>query len=228
MQCHTRRMTGTLPSGSWITATWRTCFACSKKSMVRMSTHIAFQRKARRALCALFQQALNPQYCACAAARERVVGWYSTGPRLREADLDITSLMSDYCETPLLVICEVQVIFLHHHLHTCTGSERPGQSSDPCCPGAAQGDGAAHHSVLCNRRHQRGAGPDSLWSLGAYSVAIPALQSLQVKCCRLSRHAFAPPAGRHSEEPEGVCEHPHERRSHRGGGDWCVANTLPL
>ncbi|CAL8469453.1 g8994 [Coccomyxa elongata] len=41
-------------------------------------------------------------------ARERVVGWYSTGPRLREADLDITELMTNYCDTPLLVICEVQ------------------------------------------------------------------------------------------------------------------------
>ena len=36
------------------------------------------------------------------------MGWYSTGPRLREADLDITDLMANYCETPLLVICEVQ------------------------------------------------------------------------------------------------------------------------
>ena len=42
------------------------------------------------------------------AAREHIVGWYSTGPRLREADLDITDLMANYCETPLLVICEVQ------------------------------------------------------------------------------------------------------------------------
>ena len=36
------------------------------------------------------------------------MGWYSTGPRLREADLDITDLMANYCKTPLLVICEVQ------------------------------------------------------------------------------------------------------------------------
>lgn len=38
-----------------------------------------------------------------------MVGWYSTGPRLREADLDITALLGNYCDTPLLVICEVQV-----------------------------------------------------------------------------------------------------------------------
>ena len=43
------------------------------------------------------------------AAREKVIGWYSTGPRLREADLDINELMSNYVDTPLLVICEVQV-----------------------------------------------------------------------------------------------------------------------
>ena len=42
------------------------------------------------------------------AARERVVGWYSTGPRLREADLDINDLVCNYCDNPLLVICEVQ------------------------------------------------------------------------------------------------------------------------
>ena len=38
-----------------------------------------------------------------------MVGWYSTGQRLREADIDITDLLSNYCDTPLLVICEVQV-----------------------------------------------------------------------------------------------------------------------
>lgn len=41
-------------------------------------------------------------------ARERVVGWYHTGPRLREADIDINQLMARYCDNPLLLICEVQ------------------------------------------------------------------------------------------------------------------------
>lgn len=41
-------------------------------------------------------------------AREKVVGWYSTGPRLREADVDINQLVANYCETPVLVICEVE------------------------------------------------------------------------------------------------------------------------
>ena len=37
------------------------------------------------------------------------MGWYSTGPRLREADLQITDLMTEYVDNPILVICEVQV-----------------------------------------------------------------------------------------------------------------------
>jgi hypothetical protein len=43
------------------------------------------------------------------AAREHVIGWYSTGPRLREADLSIHQLMTNYCSNPVLVICEVEV-----------------------------------------------------------------------------------------------------------------------
>ena len=38
-----------------------------------------------------------------------MVGWYHTGPRIREADLDISALMASYCENPLLVITEVEV-----------------------------------------------------------------------------------------------------------------------
>ncbi|KAG2487285.1 hypothetical protein HYH03_014126 [Edaphochlamys debaryana] len=41
-------------------------------------------------------------------AREKIVGWYSTGPKLREADLDINELIRQFCDNPVLVICEVQ------------------------------------------------------------------------------------------------------------------------
>ncbi|EFJ43408.1 26S proteasome regulatory complex [Volvox carteri f. nagariensis] len=41
-------------------------------------------------------------------AREKIVGWYSTGPKLREADLDINELIRQFCDHPVLVICEVQ------------------------------------------------------------------------------------------------------------------------
>mmetsp|Transcript_15368 Transcript_15368/g.33212 ORF Transcript_15368/g.33212 Transcript_15368/m.33212 type:complete len:316 (-) Transcript_15368:273-1220(-) len=41
-------------------------------------------------------------------AKEVVVGWYSTGPKLREADLHIHDLISNYNPNPVLVIVDVQ------------------------------------------------------------------------------------------------------------------------
>eukprot|EP00889_Picochlorum_renovo_P008413 jgi/Picre1/35443/NNA_002905.t1 len=45
-------------------------------------------------------------------AREKIIGWYHTGPRLRESDMDIHTLVSEYCESlgnqAVLVICEVK------------------------------------------------------------------------------------------------------------------------
>lgn len=44
-------------------------------------------------------------------AKEVVVGWYSTGPKLREADLGIHELVAGYASvpSPCLVIVDVQV-----------------------------------------------------------------------------------------------------------------------
>lgn len=41
-------------------------------------------------------------------AKEHVVGWYSTGPKLRENDLDVHALFHDYVQNPVLVIIDVQ------------------------------------------------------------------------------------------------------------------------
>ncbi|MCO5547598.1 hypothetical protein L7F22_001049 [Adiantum nelumboides] len=41
-------------------------------------------------------------------AKEHVVGWYSTGPKLRENDLNIHELFRDYLPNPVLVIIDVQ------------------------------------------------------------------------------------------------------------------------
>ncbi|CAK9277151.1 unnamed protein product [Sphagnum jensenii] len=41
-------------------------------------------------------------------AKEHVVGWYSTGPKLRANDLDIHELFRDYASNPVLVIIDVQ------------------------------------------------------------------------------------------------------------------------
>ncbi|AQK46924.1 26S proteasome non-ATPase regulatory subunit 7 homolog A [Zea mays] len=41
-------------------------------------------------------------------AKEHVVGWYSTGPKLRENDLDVHALFNSYVPNPVLVIIDVQ------------------------------------------------------------------------------------------------------------------------
>lgn len=41
-------------------------------------------------------------------AKEVVVGWYSTGPKLRGGDLNIHELVSNYCANPVLVIVDVE------------------------------------------------------------------------------------------------------------------------
>lgn len=41
-------------------------------------------------------------------ARENVVGWYSTGPKIRPADLEINELFRKYTPNPVYVIIDVQ------------------------------------------------------------------------------------------------------------------------
>ncbi|GAQ81772.1 26S proteasome subunit RPN8 [Klebsormidium nitens] len=41
-------------------------------------------------------------------AKEHVVGWYSTGPKIKENDLEINELFRKYAANPLLVIIDVQ------------------------------------------------------------------------------------------------------------------------
>ncbi|KAI9917179.1 hypothetical protein PsorP6_013035 [Peronosclerospora sorghi] len=41
-------------------------------------------------------------------AKERIVGFYSSGPKIRKADLDIDDLFRRYCQNPVLVICDVR------------------------------------------------------------------------------------------------------------------------
>jgi len=40
-------------------------------------------------------------------AKEKVVGWYSTGPKIRPADLEINELIRKYTAEPLLIIIDV-------------------------------------------------------------------------------------------------------------------------
>lgn len=41
-------------------------------------------------------------------AREKLMGWYHTGPKLRASDLEINELFKRYTPNPLLVIIDVQ------------------------------------------------------------------------------------------------------------------------
>ncbi|KAK3061725.1 proteasome regulatory particle subunit [Coniosporium uncinatum] len=41
-------------------------------------------------------------------AREKLIGWYHSGPKLRASDLEINELFKRYCPNPLLVIVDVQ------------------------------------------------------------------------------------------------------------------------
>ncbi len=41
-------------------------------------------------------------------AREKLIGWYHSGPKLRASDLEINELFKRYTPNPLLVIVDVQ------------------------------------------------------------------------------------------------------------------------
>eukprot|EP00899_Mesostigma_viride_P002076 jgi/Mesvir1/1186/Mv17680-RA.1 len=45
--------------------------------------------------------------CKKINAKEVVVGWYSTGPKIRETDLEINEVFRNYCTTPILVVIDV-------------------------------------------------------------------------------------------------------------------------
>ena len=47
--------------------------------------------------------------CTCIpVARERMIGWYHTGPKLRAADLEINELFKRFIARPVMVIVDVR------------------------------------------------------------------------------------------------------------------------
>lgn len=42
-------------------------------------------------------------------AREKIVGWYSTGPKIRPLDSRINELFRQYCANPVFVIIDAQL-----------------------------------------------------------------------------------------------------------------------
>ncbi len=43
-----------------------------------------------------------------AIAKEKMIGWYSSGPKLRAADLEINELFKRYTPNPVLVVVDVK------------------------------------------------------------------------------------------------------------------------
>ncbi|OII77253.1 MOV34 MPN PAD-1 family protein [Cryptosporidium andersoni] len=41
--------------------------------------------------------------------REKIIGWYSTGPKTKAADLEIQELFRNYCQNPLYLIVDVNI-----------------------------------------------------------------------------------------------------------------------
>lgn len=92
-QCHLMRMTEMTLCGSWIMTTWRTCMACSRKLMVRQYlVYINFV-----ILISSFSITFSCFLLSCFSARERIVGWYHTGPKLHKNDIAINELIKQYC-----------------------------------------------------------------------------------------------------------------------------------
>jgi len=70
-------------------------------------------------------------------AREKIVGWYSTGPKIRASDLEINEVFKKFTKNPVLVIIDVQPkdelviptdarFAAERFLHGCTSYARLG------------------------------------------------------------------------------------------------------
>lgn len=44
----------------------------------------------------------------CCSARERMIGWYHTGPKLRASDQEINDLFKKFIARPVMVIVDVR------------------------------------------------------------------------------------------------------------------------
>lgn len=58
------------------------------------------------------------ELCKKISAKERPVGWYHTGGKLRSSDLRINEILQNYCQAPVLVVVDP----------TCSGPDLPFNS----------------------------------------------------------------------------------------------------
>jgi hypothetical protein len=107
LQCRLRRMTRILGSGSLTTITTSQCSPCSRGLMVCSIKILKFCWAWSVLLLLLSWWAR----AVCGAAKEHVVGWYSTGPKLRENDLDVHALFNRYCEAMSSCDCSFELVW---------------------------------------------------------------------------------------------------------------------
>ena len=50
----------------------------------------------------------SQQFTVSKLAKEKMIGWYHSGPKLRSSDLEINELFKRYTHNPLLVIVDVK------------------------------------------------------------------------------------------------------------------------
>jgi proteasome lid subunit RPN8/RPN11 len=71
--------------------------------MFRKVNGMLFTQPTTQLACTLFEKRkLN------CSAKERPIGFYHTGPRLRSSDLEITELFKRFCPRPVMVIVDVR------------------------------------------------------------------------------------------------------------------------
>ena len=97
------------------TTSWRTCTACSRRSMVSrifvnlQTPSVPTMLTSDRTVCS-HERTLHAQLVP--AAKERIVGFYSSGPKIRETDLQIDELFRRFCPDPVVVIIGASVALL--------------------------------------------------------------------------------------------------------------------
>merc|ERR1712071_454700 len=98
LPCLLMRMRKTNRSGFWIMIIWRTCLRCSRKSTVK-SFPLCFKIPNIHPFIYLSQMF---------TAKEKIVGWYHTGPKLHQNDVAINELIREYCPNSILVIIDAE------------------------------------------------------------------------------------------------------------------------
>ena len=85
-------MRRTVEHGFWTISILKGCTRCSRRWMV-----------------SLFQPWIQKVgFGTCILARERMIGWYHTGPKLRASDQEINDLFKWFIAKPVMVIVDVR------------------------------------------------------------------------------------------------------------------------